>query len=110
MQVETIVYRGKLLIFSKKTDFCDPKFRASEVLKFGLGIFGIPSTCSYNGSSKFCFNGGKLLTFTESTLRLLQLFPVSGNEAIAKIIITHDNGQSCFEVGFELLKDNMSIR
>lgn len=75
------------------------------MMKVGLGLFGIPSECSFNETSTFCYNDEKVVTFAPSTMRLIHAFPVNGNNAIAKMIITHDNGKSCFETGTDLVKE-----
>lgn len=104
-KVETSVYKAGLQIFSKKSDLCDQKSKISDILKVGFGIFGIPMTCYYNSTPFFCYKNEKVVTFSESTMRLFQIFPVNGNQSVAKIKITHDEGTSCFETGSEMGED-----
>lgn len=104
IKVEVTVYKGNIPIFQKKTDLCDPKSKKSETFRVGLAIFAIPLACSFN-SSTFCYKGERLVTFTQSTLRLLNAFPLNGRSAVFKMIITHDTGKSCFETEMEIYKE-----
>lgn len=99
-----MLYRGQLRVFNKKSNLCDKKSKASELLQLGFGLFAIPSACLFKASPIFCYQKEVVVKFTESTLRLMSLFPVNGNSAIAKLIISHDTGKSCFETEIELVK------
>lgn len=98
-------YNGLLPVFQKETDLCDSKAKKSEPLKVGLAMFGVPLSCSFNQSKVFCYRNEKVLTFSDSTLRLFKIFPLSGSTAITKLVITHDVGQSCFETETEIIKE-----
>lgn len=105
LQVESSVVKGKLSIYKKKTDFCNPKAKVSDILRLGLGMFGIPSSCSFNATKLFCYKSEKVVKFSESTMRLLRLFPINGNSAVTKLEIEHATGTSCFETETELVKE-----
>jgi hypothetical protein len=97
--------KGNVNIFKKKTDLCDQKSKPSEMLKLGLGLFGIPAHCSFNATPTFCYANETVVKFSESTMRLLNAFPFNGNSAVTQIKIRHDTGSSCFETGTELIKE-----
>lgn len=99
--------KGGAHFFQKKVELYDPKAKKSDLLKLGLGAFGVPLICPNNSSSTFCFKSEKIVTFTESTMKLLQIFPVIGNTASVKVIITHNNGQSCFETENVLIEEKI---
>lgn len=104
LQVQTIVYKSKFVIFQKTTDLCDSKSKKSEMLRIGLGLFGVPFSCGFN-STIFCYNGQKVVRLSESSLRLLHVLTANGNSAVWRMVVTHDNGKSCFETENEIFRE-----
>lgn len=104
-QSESTIYKNGAPIFDRKTDLCDKTAKKSDILKAGLGLFAIPFACPFNKTQVFCYKGQKVVTFSESMKRLISAFPLSGNTATYRIVITHGNGKSsCFETESEIEK------
>ncbi|CRL00564.1 CLUMA_CG013824, isoform A [Clunio marinus] len=59
-------------------------------------------TCSHKTTPIFCYNGGTVINFTESKLRMLYTSQVFGKVAVFQLILTHDTGKSCFQAEIEL--------
>ncbi|CRL00569.1 CLUMA_CG013829, isoform A [Clunio marinus] len=78
------------------------RLKQTDMMKLGFGFFGIPLTCSHKATPIFCYNGGTVINFTESKLRMLYTSQVFGKVAVFQVILTHDTGKSCFQAEIEL--------
>lgn len=97
------VTKNTMRVLDSKTDLCDKKKR-TEMLRVVLAGLGIPIQCPITSNLTFCRSNEKLLTFSESTQRLLSAFSMATSQSVVKFTIVHDTGESCFEVETEILK------
>lgn len=94
--MEMKVLKHQMVVFSWKDDLCNKKTKP-DLVKLFIAYLGIPFDCPVKSSMIHCYNGDKILTFSESTKRLLSLF-VDETGVILRMSITHNNGKSCFQV------------
>lgn len=85
-----------------KFDICGKK-RLADMENFCLVYFGIPLSCPMSARAIHCYNNKKIMKLSESTQRLLSVFEQSGGVRLT-IKISHDTGQSCFEVANKVVK------
>lgn len=95
------------MVFEGKIDICDQK-KKSDMIALSLAGFSIPKRCPVTASYTSCRNNEKVLSFSESSRRLLSAFSMVAREAVIKVVLTHDTGTSCFEVETEVNKLKIS--
>lgn len=77
----------------------------TDMVKLAIVYFGVPLRCPIESEEVFCYRGQKLLTLTESTKKVLQMFAFGSKDATLKLLIQHDKGKSCFETITRIVKD-----
>lgn len=103
------VTQNTMTVFERKTDICDKK-RRIDMVKLPLAQFGIPNQCPITSNFTYCCSNEKILTFAESTQKMISAFPTFGREYLVRAVITHDTGKSCFETDFEVVKPENAYR
>lgn len=101
------VTRNTLMVFEEVIDICGQK-KKFDMIELYLAGFAIPKKCPITASYTSCRNNENVLTFSESSRRLLSTFSMVARDAFVKVILTHDTGKSCFEVESEINKLKIS--
>jgi hypothetical protein len=92
-------------MFEKTVTLCNNK-QKHDMIKANMAFFGVPPRCPVTKNSIFCYDGNKpVLKFSETSQKLFKMFIQSNTkEASIKINITHNTGNSCFEVEHSMIK------
>lgn len=95
--------KNSITVFESKANICERLRQARQYYGILQAIFGIPNGCPITRNQKFCFNNTKITSLSAATSKFLPTFFVDSKIATVKAEITHDTGNSCFEVGFIML-------
>ena len=93
--------RGPVTFYEDKGDVCNIR---SEVAKTVLATFGLTRKCSFQEDTTQCFKNDVALTLSKASMRLMGIFSMDRTPIQMKTILIFDNGRSCFESEFSLLK------
>lgn len=97
------IKKNTLTISETKTNLCERK-KISDMTAVTIGQVAVPPGCPVNSEMTFCHDNKKILTFSESSQRLLSTFAATARESNVTVDITHDSGMSCFEIVTEVIK------
>lgn len=95
------VIRNSVTLFESTTNFCDKK-KPTSVDKLVFTQFAVPSQCSFDSATTFCYKN-RNLTFASSQ-KLLSTIAIAASSCVVRVEVIHDIGRSCFEVDVELSK------
>lgn len=101
--MEIKIIKNDFVVSEKNFDLCGKK-QKSDLFMTVLSVLGIPSECPVLKPHSQCQHKEKIVTYSEATKRMLPLFSSEFTDSVLKIHITHDSGNSCFEMKARLEK------
>lgn len=93
-------------VFKRKVDLCS-KGKTSDLILASFAVLGIPTNCSIEKTTKFCYHQNKpVVKAPQATLKIFELyFHGKESEVNANVVlnISHDTGYSCFDLNVKIL-------
>lgn len=94
------IFKNSLPILRGKMDACDEMTKVNDEVSAMLDMFGMPKKCPIEAMAK-CEDGSRKAN-VDKYKKFLTLARGGPIRVLAKF--THDNGKSCFDTEFEIVK------